>query len=147
CDASEVDADLATEYERVVDPSGAAGLNDVLEVRLDKQRAPREVEAISQLDRHFVVLDAEGWIDLLRLPLRILEVFAEMAVHDAETARIGGTCVEDAPRRDAGGEEEGHLLHAGVRGEHRRAEDAEPAIALARAEGNQHLVEQAVEAP
>src|SRR3954469_345548 len=72
--ALEIDAYLASEDERVVDLSGAAGLNDVLEVRLDKHRAPREVEAIGCLDRHLVVLDADRRIQLLRLPLRILQV-------------------------------------------------------------------------
>src|SRR4051794_10771342 len=86
---SKAHSDLASEDQRVVAVAGPAGLDDVLEVRLDEERAFLEVEAVGQLDRRLVVLHAGPRGGLLCLPLCVLEVLAKMAEHYPEPARIG----------------------------------------------------------
>src|SRR4029434_11326763 len=59
----------------------------------------------------------------------------------------GGRRVEKAGTEKAGCGEEGHLTDGLVGRDHERAGDAETTVAAMFAKPNQHLVEQAIEAP
>src|SRR5215470_8108241 len=94
-----------------------------------------------------MALHADRWIELLDASLRVLQVVAEMTVHDAEAPYVRRPRCKDAADQEAGGEKDGHLANGLVRRDDEQAGDAETAVAAWLPEAHQHLVAQAVEAP
>src|SRR5262245_19427293 len=85
---SEVDAGLKPADQRVGEPAGAAGADDVLQVGLEEERGSAESEAVAQLDRDLVALHAHGGIQRPRAPLRVLQVIAEATVGDTDARDV-----------------------------------------------------------
>src|SRR5437016_3833791 len=83
---SEVDSDLATENQCILDLTRAAWLDDVLNVRLNEQRTLVEIETIGQLDCHFILLNSDIRATQLFTPLGILEIITKVPVDDTEPA-------------------------------------------------------------
>src|SRR5215470_453858 len=94
-----------------------------------------------------MALHADRWIELLDASLRVLQVVAEMTVHDAEAPYVRRPRCKDAADQEAGGEKDGHLANGLVRRDDEQAGDAETAVAAWLPEAHQHLVAQAVETP
>ena len=85
---SEIDGNLSTEDEGVRNLAGTARPEDVLQVGLEVERALEQSQAVSQLQHRLVRLHSNIWIQLLRLPLRILQVIAKMTVDDAQADNV-----------------------------------------------------------
>src|SRR5262247_872666 len=83
-DRSEINGDLSTEHEGVRNPASTARAQDILQVGLDVEGTLEQSQAVSQLKHRLVRLHANIWIQLLRLPLKTLEVIAEMTVDNAQ---------------------------------------------------------------
>src|SRR4029453_7044893 len=84
---------------------------------------------------------------LLRAALRVLQVIAEVAENHAKAAHVRRSRRENAADEEAGWGKKRHLTDGLVGRDHKRAGDAETTVAAMLAESNQHLVEQAIEAP
>src|SRR5262245_37060530 len=106
--ASKVDPHLKSGHEGVGNVASPTGPDDVLEVGLKEERVPIEPKPIRQLERDLVSLDADRRSQLPGALLGVLQVTAEVAVHDAEAADIRRPRREDAACNDAGGGEERH---------------------------------------
>src|SRR6266446_4199907 len=74
-------------------------------------------------------------------PLRVLQVVAEVTVHDAEAPHVRRPRGKDATDQEASGEEVGHLADGLVGRDDERAGDAETAVAAWLPKADQHLVE------
>ena len=83
----------------------------------------------------------------LSLLLCVSQVVAEVAGRNTEAKHIPWACVEQPPRGNTGGNEEGQLLDVGIRRDGDRAEDAESALAPGTAKWDEHLIEEPIEAP
>jgi len=86
--SSEINGYLSTEHEGVRNPAGTPRPEDILQVGLDVERAFEQSQAVSQLHHRLVRLHSNIWIQLLRLPLKILQVIAKMTVHDAQAHNV-----------------------------------------------------------
>ena len=76
-----------------------------------------------------------------------MQVIAEVAENDAKAAHVRRPRRKNAADEEAGGGEERHLTDGLVGRDHKRAGDTETTVAAVLAKSNQHLVEQAIEAP
>src|SRR5262245_5906105 len=81
---SEVDAGLEAERQGVGDPARPARPDDVLQAGLEEQSVSEKSQAIRPLQCHLIPLHANRQIELLRAPLRVLPVVAEMTVDEAK---------------------------------------------------------------
>ena len=115
--SSEIDANLSTKDERVWNPAGATRSEDILQVRLEVERALEQSQAVSQLHHRLVRLHSNIWIQLLRPPLKILQVIAKMTVDNAQADYVDRTRGEDAARNKSSREKIGHLAD-GLIGRH-----------------------------
>src|ERR1043165_400068 len=106
---SEVDADLTTEDEGIVNSPRAAGIDHVLNVRLEKNGALAKIRAISPFQNRFVVLRANSRIKQLLALLRVTQVAAEIAVSDTEAGHVRRPRGKEAASDDPGGEKIRHL--------------------------------------
>src|SRR6266481_2064668 len=95
----------------------------MLQVRLKVERALEQSQAVGQLHHRLVRLHSNIWIQLLRPPLKILQVIAKMTVDNAQADQVDRTRDQE------------------------RAGNAETAIAALLSEPNKHLIKQGVEAP
>src|SRR6266496_6207153 len=107
--SSESDANLSTKDERVWNPAGAARPEDILQVRLEVERALEQSQAVSQLHYRLLRLHSNTWIQLLRPLLKILQVVAKMAVDNAQADHVYRTRGKYAARNKSGRKEIGHL--------------------------------------
>ena len=112
---SEINGNLSTEHEGVRNPAGTARPEDVLQVGLDVERTLEQSQAVSELQHRLVRLYSNIWIQLLRPPLRILQVIAKMTVDDAQANYVSRTRWENAARNESGGKEIGHLADRLIR--------------------------------
>src|SRR4029077_21064412 len=126
---------------------GAARPEDILQVRLEVERALEQSQAVSQLQDRLVRLHSNIWIQLLRPPLKILQVIAKMTVDNAQADYVDRTRREDAARNKSSREKIGHLADGMIGRDQERAGNAEAAIAALLSEPNKHLIKQGVEAP
>src|SRR5207245_2055726 len=85
---SKVDSDLKSGHEGVGNSPRPAGADDVLEVGLEEERVVAEPKPIGQLERHLVSLHSDGGPGLPRAPLRVLQIIAEVAVHDGDPTHV-----------------------------------------------------------
>ena len=115
--SSEIDANLSAKDERVWNPAGAARTEDILQVRLEVERALEQSQAVSQLNHRLVRLHSDIWIQLLRSPLKILQVIAKMTVDNAQADYVDWTRGEDATSNKGSREKIGHLAD-GLIGRH-----------------------------
>ena len=106
--SSEIDANLSTKDERVCNPAGAVRTEDILQVRLKVERALEQSQAVSELHHRLVRLQSNIWIQLLRPPLKILQVIAKMTVDNAQADYVDRTRGEDAARNKSSREKIGH---------------------------------------
>src|SRR5262245_7033153 len=97
-DRSEINGDLSTEHEGVRNPASTARPEDILQVGLDVERTPEQSQAVSQLKHRLLRLHSNSWIQLLRPPLRILQVIAKMTVDHAQADYVSRTRWENAAR-------------------------------------------------
>src|SRR6266849_1231500 len=144
---SKVDSRSEPAHECVGNLTGSTGPDDVLQVGLEDQCTPEKPEAVGQLERRLMSLYSDGGIRLLREHLRDLQIIAEGTGNDAEAAPVRRPRWEKAADEKAGRAKERHLTDGLVGRDENRAGDAETAVAARLAEPNQHLVEQAIEAP
>src|SRR5215831_15604018 len=112
---SEINGDLSTEHKGVRNPAGTARLEDILQVGLDVERTIEQSQAVSKLQHRLVRLYSNIWIQLLRPPLRILQVIAKMTVNNAQANYVSRTRWENAARNESGGKEIGHLADRLIR--------------------------------
>src|SRR5262245_49156325 len=89
--SSEIYGDLSTEDEGVRNPAGAARPEDILQIGLDIERTLEQSQAVSQLQHRLLRLHSNSWIQLLRPPLRILQVIAKMTVDHAQADYVSRT--------------------------------------------------------
>src|SRR6185503_13673340 len=106
---SEVDADLTAEDEGIVNSPCAAGIDHVLNIRLEKNGALAKIRAISPFQNRFVVLRADSRIKQLLALLRVTQVAAELAVSDTEAGHVRRPRWKEAASDDPGGEKIRHL--------------------------------------
>src|SRR6185503_6181831 len=106
---SEVEADLTAEDEGIVNSPCAAGIDHVLNVRLEKNGALAKIRTVGQFQNQFVVLRADGRIKQLLALLGVTQVAAKIAVSDTEASHIRWSRRKEAPSYDAGGEKIRHL--------------------------------------
>jgi len=106
---------LSTEHEGVRNPAGTAWSEDILQVGLEVERTPEQSKAVSQLHGCLVRLHSNTWIQLLRRPLRILQVIAKMTVDNAEADYVSRTRWENAARNKSGGKKIRHPADGLVR--------------------------------
>src|SRR5713226_10305802 len=85
---SKVDSCPDSAHECVGELTGTTGPDDVLHVGLEDQCAPAKPEAVGKLERRLISLHSDGGIRLLRAPLRVLQIIAEVTVNDAEAAPV-----------------------------------------------------------
>src|SRR4029077_19552372 len=126
---------------------GAARPEDILQVRLEVERALEQSQAVSQLQHRLVRLHSNIWIQLLRLPLRILQVIAKMTVDNAQSDYVSRTRGEDAARNKSAGKKIGHLADGLVWRYQEGAGNTETAMAALLSESNKNLIKHGVEAP
>src|SRR5262245_21402172 len=107
--SSEINGDLSTEHEGVRNPAGTARLEDILQVGLDVERTLEQSQAVSQLKHRLVRLHSNSWIQLLRPPLKILQIIAKMTVDNAQADNVSRTRGEDPACNKSGGKKIGHL--------------------------------------
>src|SRR5262245_4878961 len=62
---SEVDPDLATKDQGIVDFSCSTRPNDILNIRLEEGGALAEIKSVGPFQNRFVVLNPHGWIEQL----------------------------------------------------------------------------------
>src|SRR5262245_60173711 len=139
--ASKVDPHLKSGHEGVGNVASATGPDDVLQVGLEEERIPIEPKPIRQLERNLVFLYADRRTLLPGTPLRVLQVIAEVSVHDAEAGDIGGPRLEDAAGDGTGGGEERHEADRLIGRDEQGAGNTETAVAARPAESHQNLVE------
>src|SRR5215831_15182256 len=144
---SEVEATLKANHESVGVLARPTQPDDILQVGLEVQCVPEKPQAIGPLQRHLIRTHADRWIELLRAPLRVLQVVAEVTVYHAEAPHVRRPRCKDAADQEAGSEKNRHLADGFIGRDDERAGDAETAVAGWLPEAHQHLVEQAVEAP
>ena len=97
-DSSEIDPNLSTEHECVRNPARTAWPEDILQVGLEVERTLEQSQAVSQLHGCLVRLHSNIWIQLLRPPLKVLQVIAKMTVDNAQADNIVRTRRENATR-------------------------------------------------
>src|SRR6266436_1513326 len=85
---SDVEADLTAEDEGIVNSPCAAGIDHVLNVRLEKNGALAKIRTVGQFQNQFVVLRADGRIKQLLALLRVTQVAAEIAVSYTEAGHV-----------------------------------------------------------
>src|SRR5216684_3767953 len=144
---SKVDPYPEPGHECVGNPTSTTGPDDVLQVGLEAQCVPEKPEAVGQLERRLISLHSDGGIRLQRAPLRVLQIIAELPENDAEAAPVPRPRREKAAEEEASGGKKRHQTDGLVGRDEDRAGDAETAVAARIAEPNQHLIEQAIEAP
>ena len=113
--SSEINGDLSTKDEGVRNPTGTARPEDILQVRLEVERALEQSQAVSQLHHRLVRLHSNIRIQLLRPPLKILQVIAKMTVDNAQADYVDRTRREDAARNKSSREKIGHLTDGLIR--------------------------------
>src|SRR5215470_15746854 len=113
--SSEINGDLSTEHEGVRNPAGTARPEDILQVGLDVERTLEQSQAVSELKHRLVRLHSNSWIQLLRPPLRILQVIAKMTIDHPQTDYVSRTRGENAARNKSSGKKIGHLADGLVR--------------------------------
>src|SRR5215468_8162081 len=106
---SEINGKLSAEHEGVRNPAGTARPEDILQVGLDVERTLEQSYAVSQLHHRLVRLHSNSWIQLLRPPLKILQVIAKMTVDNAQADYVSQTRWKNATRNKSGGKKIGHL--------------------------------------
>ena len=143
----EVDAELGTQHERVLELARAAGPSDVLQIGLDKVGAVAEIETISRFYYRLAIRNAAVRTKQPASSLRAFQVFAEVTGCDAYGNDISRPRVEQPARRNACRDEQRQLLDAGIRCDSRGAEDAESAIAARNSEWDEHLIKEPILAP
>ena len=89
--SSEINGYLSTEHEGVRNPAGTGRAEDILQVGLDGERTLEQSQAVSQFQHCLVRLHSNIWIQLLRLPLKTLEVIAKMTVDNAQADYVSRT--------------------------------------------------------
>src|SRR5216683_568467 len=144
---SKVDSYPDSAHECVGNLPSTTGPDDVLQVGLEDQCAPVKPEAVGKLERRLISLHSDGGIRLPRALLRVLQVIAELPENHAEAAPVPRPRREKAADEEACGGKERHLTDGLLGRDESRAGDAQTAVASRLAEPNQHLVEQAIEAP
>jgi len=107
--SAEVEAALEAEHDGIGVLARPTRPDDVLQVGLEEECIPEKPQAIGPLQRHLIPLHADRRIELLRAPLRVLQVVAEVTVHDAEAPHVRRPRCKDATDQEASGEEVGHL--------------------------------------
>src|SRR6266446_8068673 len=145
--SSEVEAALEAEHDGIGVLARPTRPDDVLQVELEEECIPEKPQAIGPLQRHLIALHTDRWVELLGAPLRVLQVVAEVTVNNAKTPHVRRPRGKDATDQEASGEEVGHLADGLIGRDDERAGDAETAVAAWLPKADQHLVEQAVEAP
>src|ERR1700756_26471 len=144
---SEINGDLSTEHQRVRNSASTARPEDILQVRLEVERTLEQGKAVSQLQHRLVRLHPKIWIQLLRLPLRILQVIAKMTVDNAQADYVDRTRRKDATRNKCACKKIRHLADGLVRRRQERAGDSETAVVSWLPEPNENLIEHAIKAP
>src|SRR5262245_27354077 len=107
--SSEINGDWNTEHEGVRTPAGSARPEDILQVGLDVERPLEQSQPVSQLQHRLVRLHSNIWIQLLRPPLKILQIIAKMTVDNAQADYVYWTRWENAACNKRGGKKIGHL--------------------------------------
>jgi hypothetical protein len=113
--SSEINRDLSTEHEGVRNPVGTARPEDMLQVGLDVEGTLEQSQAVSKLKYRLVRLHSNIWIQLLRPPLKILQVIAKLTVDNAQADYVSRTRGEDAARNKSSREKIWHLADGLVR--------------------------------
>src|SRR5262245_54777763 len=144
---SKVEPHLKSRDERVGNVARPAWPDDVLEVGLEEERVLIEPKPIRQLERNLVSLDADRRAQLPSTPLGVLQIVAEVSVHDAETADVRRPRREGATDDGTGGGEERHEADGLIGRDEQGAGNAEAAVAAGPTEPHQNLVEQTIQAP
>lgn len=97
---SEIDAELGSENKRVLELASAAGPNDVLQVGLDEQSTPAQVEAIGQFCYCLVILSARCGAKQLSTLLGSLQRVAEVPMRcRIQRNPSGASLTAHAPKR------------------------------------------------
>src|SRR5262245_16973254 len=99
---SEVEAALEADHDSIGVLARPTRPDDVLQVGLEEEGIPEKPQAIGPLQRHLMALHADRWIELLRAPLRVLQVVAEVTVHHAEAPNVRRPRCKDAADQEAG---------------------------------------------
>src|SRR5215510_2881802 len=144
---SKVEPHLKSRDERVGNVARPAWPDDVLQVGLEEERVLIEPKPIRQLERNLVFLYADRRARLPRALLRVLQVVAEVSVHDAEAADVRRPRRENAADDDGGGGKERHEADGLIGRDEQRAGHTEATVAAGPTEPHQHLVEETVQAP
>src|SRR5262245_18365613 len=144
---SKVDAHLKSGHKGVGNTARPARPDDVLEVGLEEERVPIEPKPIRQLERNLVSLDADRRAQQPRTLLRVLQVVAEVSVHDAEAADVRRPRRENAADDGTGGGEERHKADGLIGRDEQGAGNTETPVAARPTESHEHLVEQPIQAP
>src|SRR4029077_11885967 len=126
---------------------GAARPEDILQVRLEVERALEQSQAVSQLHHRLVRLHSNIWIQLLPPPLKILQVIAKMAVDNAQADHVDRTRGKDAARNKSSREKIGHLADRLVGRDQERTGNTKTTITSLLSEPNENLIKQGVESP
>src|SRR5262245_4451230 len=138
---SKVESHLKSGNERVGNVARPPRPDDVLQVGLEEERVPIEPEPIRQLERDLVFLYADRRALLPGTLLRVLQVVAEMSVHDAEAGDIRRPRLEEAADDCTGGDEERHDADGLIGRDEQGARNPETAVAARPTESHQNLVE------
>src|SRR5262245_49395983 len=138
---SKVEPHLKSRDERVGNVARPAWSDDVLQVGLEEERVLIEPKPIRQLERNLVFLYADRRARLPRALLRVLQVVAEVSVHDAQAGEIRWPRLEDAADDGTGGGEERHEADGLIGRNEQGARHTETAVAARPTESHQNLVE------
>src|SRR5262249_31119172 len=105
----EIDADLGADHEGVGDVPGATRPDDVLHVRLEKERPVFEPKGVVPLQDRLLLLDTDSSVEALGQPLGAPQVATESPVKDAKAGDIPRALWKDAAGENGGLKEQWHL--------------------------------------